>query len=105
MAREFKSEIESCTIWWLDVSSENKCLKRIHTNIDALFIAMSVDSSKKVYVCVRIASGVSGRGVGPCGNSDGGDGMGRTRAEKIENVEEEEVQEEESDLEGNWERW
>ncbi|KAJ0967284.1 hypothetical protein J5N97_024201 [Dioscorea zingiberensis] len=55
--------------------------------------------SKEVYVCIKIASGVSDHGVGPSANSDGGIAMGQTKAAEIENLEEE-VHEEDNDLEG-----
>ena len=48
MAREFKLKVEGCNIWCVDVSYENKCLRETKTGLDALSMAMSVDSSKDV---------------------------------------------------------
>ena len=36
MAKEFKLDVEGCAMWWVDVKGENKGLKEIHTNMDAL---------------------------------------------------------------------
>ena len=61
------------------------------TDLDALSMAMSVDSSKEVYVCIMIKSGVSKQGVGPSGFNDEGTGIGQTSDNKIDNVKEEEA--------------
>ena len=41
-----------------------KGLREIQTYVDALSMAMFVDSSKEIYVCIRIANPGSDQGVG-----------------------------------------
>ena len=43
MAREFKLDVQDCTIWWHDVNHGNKGLREVKTDLDALSMAMSVD--------------------------------------------------------------
>ena len=71
-AKNFKLEEEVCTIWWLDVHSENKGYKEVVTNLDALTVTMSVDSSKELYVCIRVKD----QGWIPGGNGDYVGGLG-----------------------------
>lgn len=58
IAKEFKLDIEQCTIWWLDAVNGNKGIKRIQTDLDTMFMARSVGSSKEVYVYVKLKSGI-----------------------------------------------
>ncbi|KAJ0980231.1 hypothetical protein J5N97_008486 [Dioscorea zingiberensis] len=100
MAKEFKLEAKGSSIWWLDVSSATKGMKEIKYDLDAMNMALSVDSSKEIYVYFKIGSGVIDHGVGLSANIDEGAAMGQTKADEMENLEEEEMNEEDSDLEG-----
>lgn len=53
MAKEFKLDVEQCTIWWLDVVNGNKGLKEIQTDQDTLLMVRSIGSSREVYVFVK----------------------------------------------------
>ena len=76
MAKELKLEEEGFSIWWLDVHSENKGLKEIQTDLNAPRMAMFVDSSKEVYVCIRVTNASNDHGCGPGGISDHAGGLG-----------------------------
>ncbi|XP_039127971.1 uncharacterized protein LOC120264236 [Dioscorea cayenensis subsp. rotundata] len=56
MCREFNLDVSECKMWWLDMTSDPSCLRKIRDDIDALTMASTVDSSKEVYVLVRIAN-------------------------------------------------
>ena len=92
MAREFKLDVQDCTIWWHDVNHGNKGLREVKTDLDALSMAMSVDSSKEVYVCIMIKNGVNEQGVGSSRFNDEGTRLGQTSYDKVCNVEEEETE-------------
>lgn len=98
MAKEFKLDVEGCTIWWLDVVSGNKGFKEIQIDLDTLSMAMSVDSSKEVYVYIKIKSCVvSSEGVSRMGHTN----LDNLEEDEIAEVEVEVVVEEEDlDLEG-----
>ena len=49
MAREFKLDIQDCTIWWQDVTHGNKGFREMKTDLDALSMAMSVDFNKYTF--------------------------------------------------------
>ena len=76
MVKEFKLNVEGCSILWLDVKGENKGLKEIHFDIDALSMTILVDFSREIYVRIRIPSVVSDHGVRPSATIDEGTGMG-----------------------------
>ena len=63
MSREFNLDNDGCSIWWLNVSNESKDLREIKNDLNALNMANNVDSTKEMYVCVRIANDGSGHGV------------------------------------------
>lgn len=106
MARKFELEVDCCNIWWLDVRSESKGLRVMKNDLDALTMVENVDSSKKVFVCVRIANSRGDHGVGfhdIGGSSD--NSVGETRSDKVGNEHEEEkeveeMHEEDNDLKG-----
>ena len=56
MVRELKLNVEGCSIWWLDSIGENKGLKEIQSDINALAIALSINShNREMYDEIRIA--------------------------------------------------
>lgn len=94
MAREFNLEVEGCSLWWLDVTSGHKGLKEIQTNLDALSMALSVGSSKEIIVYIKINSRGHAHGVGPSSEK------GKNILEDEDQEEGEELDEENTDVEG-----
>ncbi|KAJ0977837.1 hypothetical protein J5N97_013311 [Dioscorea zingiberensis] len=97
MAKELKLQVDDCSVWWLDLFSEKKGVKEIKTDVDALSMAFSVDSSREVYVYIKVANGGTDHGHPITGNSIGsmGIGIGQSNPTLVENIEEEEEEEEE----------
>ena len=91
MAREFKLDVDGCNTWWLYVNSESKGLREIKNDLDALTMANNINSSRKVCVCVRIATSEGDHSVGIGDNGGGNDhDVGETKIDKVENEQEEE---------------
>lgn len=63
---------------------ENKGLKEIQSNMDALSMAMLVGSSKEIYVAIRIARDGNDNASGPSGSANIYEStrMGRTQGKK-----------------------
>lgn len=75
-------------------------MKEIQTDLDGINMAMSLDSSKEIYVCIRISRASSEHGLGFDGNCDGSSDLEQTWADYMEiEEEEEELHKDESDLE------
>lgn len=57
MVREFNLEVEDWNFLWVNIYRENKGLREVQIDLDALSIVyMFANSSKEVYVCIRIAN-------------------------------------------------
>ena len=71
MAKELRLNVECCSIWWLDSIGENKGLKDVQSDIDALAMALSVTShNREMYVEIKIADDQSYHVVTPVASED-----------------------------------
>lgn len=87
MATEFGLDVQGCTLCWLDVYGEDKGLKEIQNDLDALKMAMTVGRSKEACVYVKLA-GIS------CVEGSNGEGIKAEqigRLELLKGVKEDEV--------------
>lgn len=61
MGKDLNLDVKGSSIWWLSINSGDNELKEIHSYMDALAMALAVNSSnRKVYVLIRVLGGQIG---------------------------------------------
>lgn len=75
LATEFRLDVEGCSVWWLDVADEEKGLKEIKTDLDALLMALSIRFCKEVCLYIKIANTICVLGGFHSGYNDEDAGM------------------------------